>query len=62
MNVKPIPTLDERINDIRLRTARDPQRGHPAQRIEALAGRGAPGPTTSPRKEARELREDIKEG
>ena len=36
MNVKPIPTLDERINDIRMRTARDRQRLHPPQRGKAV--------------------------
>jgi hypothetical protein len=36
MNVKPIATLDERINDIRGPHRRDREHPHPPERVEAV--------------------------
>jgi acyl-CoA dehydrogenase len=60
MNVKPVPTLDERINDIRLRTAAIVNEDIvPNERI-LWRGR-ASGASDVERKESRELRGQVKE-
>ena len=61
MNVKPIPTLDERINDLRLRTAEIVNEWILPNEAK-LWGFGHNGETSdSERREAVRLREEIKE-
>ncbi len=60
MNVKPVPTLDERINDIRGRTAAIVNEDIvPNERI-LWRGRGS-GASDVERKESKELRTQVKE-
>ena len=61
MNVKPIPTLDERINDLRLRTAEIVNEWIVPNEAK-LWGFGQNGETSdSERRQAVQLREEIKE-
>ncbi len=60
MNVKPVPTLDERINDIRMRTAEIINDDILPNERKLWRGR-ANGASDVERKESRELREHVKE-
>ena len=52
MNVKPVPTLDERINDIRMRTAEIVNERDPPERAQALARPRDGGADEAERKES----------
>jgi len=60
MNVKPVPTLDERINDIRLRTAEIINTEILPNERKLWRGRSS-GASEEERKESAELREHVKE-
>jgi len=60
MNVKPVPTLDERINDIRMRTAEIINDDILPNERKLWRGRSN-GATDVERKESRELRQHVKE-
>src|SRR3954451_3515010 len=60
MNVKPVPTLDERINDIRMRTAEIINDEILPNERKLWRGRSN-GATDVERKESRELRQHVKE-
>ncbi|MCU1503973.1 MAG: acyl-CoA dehydrogenase domain protein [Ilumatobacteraceae bacterium] len=60
MNVKPVPTLDERINDIRMRTAAIINDEILPNEKKLWRGR-ASGADEAERKESRELREHVKQ-
>jgi acyl-CoA dehydrogenase len=59
MNVKPVPTLDERINDIRMRTAAIINEEILPNERTLWRGR-ASGADEAERKESKELREHVK--
>ena len=61
MNVSPIPTLDERINDIRMRTAEIVNTHILPNETRLWHLRRSETATEADHREARELREDIKE-
>src|ERR1700745_1954243 len=60
MNVKPVPTLDERINDIRMRTAMIINEDILPNEQKLWRGRGS-GASDVERKESSELRAHVKE-
>src|SRR4051794_31607702 len=61
MNVKPVPTLDDRINDIRMRTAAIVNEHILPNEGRLWAGRRDGSSDDQARKEAHELRTEIKE-
>src|SRR3974377_2407219 len=61
MNVKPIPTLDQRINDLRMRTAEIVNEWILPNEAKLWGLRGTGGPSDRERREAVQLREEIKE-
>ena len=60
MNVKPVPTLDERINDIRMRTAEIVNTDILPNEAKLWPHRVSAEPSDLERKEAHELREHVK--
>ncbi len=61
MNVKPVPMLDERINDIRMRTAEIVNTDILPNEARLWPQRVSAEPTDTERKEAHELREHVKQ-
>src|SRR3954452_16443860 len=61
MNVKPVPTLDERINDIRMRTAEIVNTHILPNEGRLWPGRGGDEVDDQARKEAAELRREVRE-
>src|SRR5207248_2473439 len=61
MNVKPVPTLDERINDIRMRTAEIVNTYILPNEHRLWPGRAGDGVDDQARKEAAELRREVRE-
>ena len=61
MNVKPVPTLDERINDIRMRTAEIVNDDILPNETKLWRGPRRRAPIEAERKESAELRAEIKE-